>query len=203
MLNSFIDNNGNTITAEYGNAPGTGIQILTKLTDGAGRETTFCYDNSGILLYINDPSDRKTWFSYDTQSYQKLTQIAYPDGRKTKFEYDSNYKLLSATNVVKDENNADIDDQRISYEYYTNAPYRVKKVLESNGIDLGDELNFSYGNNQTTLTDCKGRKNIYQFNNAGNTTCVMDSDWNASYYNYSDGSNISKCTLESKLQKTR
>jgi uncharacterized protein RhaS with RHS repeats len=82
MLNSFIDSNGNTITADYSNTPGTGVQILTKLIDGAGRETTFCYDNNGILLYLNDPSNRKTWFSYGTQSYQKLTQITYPDGRK-------------------------------------------------------------------------------------------------------------------------
>jgi YD repeat-containing protein len=203
MLNSFIDSNNNTITAEYGTASGNGVKILTKLTDGAGRVTNLGYDNNGILVYITDAVGRSTWFSYDTQTYQKLTQITYPDGRKTKFEYDSHYNLLSVTNIIKDENNLDKDDLKVSYEYYADAPYRVKKVLESNGSELGGELNFSYGNNQTAMTDYQGRKNIYQFNNHGNTICVQDNDGNASYYDYSDSSNISKCTLESKFQKTQ
>ncbi|MHC1731936.1 MAG: DNRLRE domain-containing protein [Bacteroidales bacterium] len=193
-LYGIIDNNGNEMHADWSDAPGTGVKTLTTLTDGANRVTHLGYDNNGILSYITDPAGRSTWFSYDTQSYQKLTQITYPDGKITNFNYDSNYKLISATNY---------DGTKLTYEYYTYSPYRVKKVLESNGSTLGEELNFGYGNNTTTMTDYQGRKNIYQFNNSGKTVCVQDSDGNASYSDYSDSSNISKSTLESKLQKTQ
>ncbi len=193
-LYGIIDNNANEMHADWSDAPGTGVKMLTTLTDGAGRVTTLGYDNNGVLLSITDPSDRSTWFSYDTQSYQKLIRITYPDGKVTNFTYDSNYRLTEATNF---------DGTKLTYNYYSNSPNRVKKVVESNGDLIGEELNFEYGNNVTTMTNYNGRKNIYQFNNSGKTVCVLDADGNASYSDYADSSNISKSTLESKLQKTQ
>jgi RHS repeat-associated protein len=203
-LNSIIDNNGNAITAAYSTS-GRETKTLTSLTDGAGRVTRLEYDSNGILKKITDPAGRSTSFTYDTytlESYPKLTQITYPDGKVSNYTYDSNSKLISATNY---------DGTKITYEYYTNttdSSSRVKKVTKSNGSTTGEVLDFTYGNNQTTIqktiNDQQDKtKEIYQFNNAGNTVSVQDSEENASYYDYSDDSNPSKCTTESKMQKTQ
>jgi len=198
-LCSFIDSNGNSTQTEWSVAPGTGVKILTKLTDGAGRETHLSYDSNGVLMSITDPDLRVTYYYYDTQSFQKLSQITYPDSYVTKFNYDSNYRLTSVSNYAPNGTNY---GPTISYQYYGYSPYRVMQVSESNGGTQGGQLNFSYGNNETTMTDNNGRKNIYEFNNIGKTVCIQDNDGNASYYDYSDSSNSTKMSLESKLQKT-
>jgi hypothetical protein len=83
----------------------------------------------------------------------------------------------------------------------------VNKVLEDNsGGTLGGELKIDYGQNEATftdLTDGKNRRDIYTFNNYGNTISVINQDDSAKYYNFpgTSGSTKNKLGLESKLQK--
>jgi RHS repeat-associated protein len=199
-LYGIIDNNGNEMHAVWCDVPSTNVKKLTTLTDGAGRVTHLNYDGNGILLSITDPANRVTNFTYDySDNYQKLMKITYPDNKETNFTYekkDDKYLLSSITNI---------DGTKVSYTYYACSPFRVQSVVKSNSSDqkTSDQLNFSYGNNVTTLTDCNNRKNIYQFNNFGQTVSVQDADGNASYYDYADSGNKCKSTLESKLQKTQ
>jgi len=184
-LLTMIDSNGNTLSLGY-----NGV-ILNRIIDGAGRETTLDLTPQGYLIGITDPSNRRTSFSY---TGVQLTTITYPDGTTTEYTYDVSDKLTSA---------AYNNGYKITYEYYTVAPYRAKKILETHGDGtLGNELNISYGNNTTFFTDVKGRKNTYQFNFLGNTINVKDADGNAEYYKYLSGANANKLSLESKLQKT-
>lgn len=182
---TITDSNNNTMTLTY---DGT---FLKTITDGAGRKTTFDVLSNGYLVGITDSAGRKTSFAYNGT---QLSKITYPDGKATTFTYDSNNKLTSATNY---------DGYKMTYSYSAGSAKRVTKILESNtNGTLGNELNLFYGFNSTTFTDVKGRKNIYQFNNAGNTLSIQDSDGNAQYYKYGTGSNVNKLTLESKVQKT-
>lgn len=192
-LNKFLDNNGNTITAGYSTAVNNGIKILTKLTDGAGRITALTYDNNGLLYKITDPSGRNTFFNFDTSTYEVIQSITYPDGKSTYFTYDSNYNLIGAKNI---------DGIKMNYEYTTSAPFKVKRIYESNGNTLGNEYNIKYTNNKTQFTDEKGRVQIYQFDNFGKTLNVKDPNQNVLYYNYSDENNKTKLGYISKVQKT-
>ncbi|AJA46845.1 tRNA(Glu)-specific nuclease WapA [Clostridium pasteurianum DSM 525 = ATCC 6013] len=191
-LKYMKDANGNTMTFTYGSTSHNGVRNVTKITDGAGRSTTLTYVSSGILTTIVEPSGRTTGYNYDGNG--NLTLITYSDGKNSTYSYDGNHNMNKAVNY---------DGYKMSYEYYGIAPYRVSKVIEANNNGtLGDELSISYGNNSTTFTDVKGRKNIYQFDNNGKTISIKDSDDSAEYYQYGDATNNTKLTSQSKLEKT-
>lgn len=184
-LYQMRDSNGNTITLSYN---GT---ILSKITDGTGRVILLDSTPEGYLLGITDPSKRRISFAY---SGTQLTKITYPDNKYTIYNYDSNNNLKNVINY---------DGLKLTYDYYTASPYKVKKISSSNNISetQGGQLNITYGYNTTTFTDAKGRKNIYQFNNSGNTLSIKEDDGSAQYYKY-DSSNRNKLSIDSKLQKT-
>ncbi|MEA4827303.1 MAG: DUF6531 domain-containing protein, partial [Clostridium sp.] len=188
-LYKIKDNNSNTITLNY---DGT---VLKYITDGAGRLITLDINTSGYLLGIIDPSNRRTSFYYDGI---KLTRVTYPDGKYSTYTYDSNNNLTYVTNY---------DGYKIQYVYYTAAPYRVNQIIETNADGSpGQGLNIKYSYNSTTYNDFRGKKNIYQFNDYGNTISIRDDDGNALYYNYNAKNSIgeelpNKLSLESKLQK--
>lgn len=185
-LTYITDNNGNKITLEYTN------NILTKVTDGSGRVTELKIDANNRLSSIIDPSGRTTTFSYTSDQLNKIT---YPDNKYTIYEYTASNNLIGAINA---------DGYKMSYSYYSVAPYRIKNIEEkhTNGT-LGEKLDIVYGYNTTTFTDYNGRKNIYQFNDQGNTVSIQDHNGNAQYYKYlEDGGNKNKLSSQSKLQKT-
>ncbi|MCD2347840.1 DNRLRE domain-containing protein, partial [Clostridium guangxiense] len=186
-LNKIIDKNGNTDVIRYN---GT---TLYEVTDGAGRVTSFTATAQGYLTGITDPDGRKTQFIYTGTD---LTNIIYPDGNKTTYTYDSNHNLISAANY---------DGLKLTYSYYTVAPYRVKQVTQTGADGTGGgSLSISYGFNDTSFTDAKNRTEIYQFNNSGNTMCITDGDGNAQAYQYTtdNAKSTNKLSLDSKLQKS-
>ena len=91
--------------------------------------------------------------------------------------------------------------------YNTASPYRISRIEESNGSTLGARLDFSYGLNRTDVTDVQGRTAQYQFNDSGNTVCVISPDGSAQYTSFGKNINgatsndINKLTLVSKTQK--
>ncbi|WP_052085817.1 DNRLRE domain-containing protein [Clostridium sp. HMP27] len=187
------DSNGNTQLLSY---DGT---VLKTIKDGAGRPTEFISSTAGYLLEIIDPSKRKTIFGY---TGTKLTKIIYPDKREVSYNYDSNNNLTDAINI---------DQYKINYGYSPNAPYLVNKVQEfGTNNSSGSNLNLVYGNNSTIFTQIVNedpgiRRNIYQFNDYGNTISIKDNE-DATGVSYNFGRNLgtdkNKLTLESKLQKT-
>ena len=193
-LDYFADKNENKLTAQYTQAS-NGIWTISGLVDGAGRTTKLVYSSSGVLNQMIDPAQRITSFEYDTQSYQKLIKITYPDGKYTTFDYDSNYNLLAVTNNT--------DGIKNKFWYTSNTPYRVNWVRNTHIDDTrSEDLSINYGNNRTDFTDVQGRTETYLFDDYGKTSVVKDSKDNAQYYKYSDGLNETKIGTESKTQKT-
>ncbi|MBE6067564.1 MAG: DNRLRE domain-containing protein, partial [Clostridium lundense] len=185
------DKNGNRQLLSYN---GT---TLKSITDGAGRPTTFNILDNGYLVGIIDPSGRETKFAYNGINLWKIT---YPDGKVTTYDYDSNNNLKSITNI---------DGYKISYDYYPTSPYAVSKAQEL-GTDgaPGASLNLAYGTNTTIFTQIINansgiRRNIYQFNDYGNTISIKENDdATALSYKFNKDLNRNKLALESKLQKT-
>ncbi|MBM7871480.1 RHS repeat-associated protein [Clostridium pascui] len=190
------DSNGNVQLLSY---QGT---TLKSITDGAGRTTNFRISDSGYLLGIIEPSGRETSFAY---TGTKLTKITYPDGKIALYDYDINNNLINVTNI---------DGYKITYGYNTNAPYTVKSVQET-GTDgtPGGNLNLVYGTNTTIFTQIIDNaqpipninRNIYQFNNYGNTISIKEND-DATAVSYRFGreenKDKNKLIFESKIQKT-
>lgn len=183
-LSNIIDKNGNNFDLNYNG------NILTSITDSVGRTVNFDVNSNGNIIGITDPSNRRTSYGY---SLDKLTSITYPDGKKTIYLYDSSDNLTDIINY---------DGQKLSYEYSSGYRTYVNKVKQSNTDGtVGGELNISYGNNKTTLTDAIGRKNTYQFNDNGNTTCILDGEGKAQYFKYNGATNTNALTLSSVLEK--
>ncbi|MEG0773891.1 DNRLRE domain-containing protein [Clostridium sp.] len=193
-VESFTDRNGNKTTVKWEQSTGNNVWMITALTDAASRTVKLRYNSSGYLTEMEDASGLITKFILDPASnYNNLTQITYPDGKSSKFNYYPNYNLHGVTNI---------DNFSIWYEYTSSAPYRAKRVYEWNNNLYGNEITMEYGNNTTTFTDTKGRKEIYQFDNSGQTISIKDSEDKAQHYKYNQSDNKSKLNQSSKLQST-
>ncbi|WP_251862294.1 DNRLRE domain-containing protein [Clostridium sp. Marseille-Q2269] len=192
-LYKLKDKSDNTITLSYNGA------TLTKIIDGAGREVFLNVYDSGYLKSIEYPKGRVVaTFAYNGG---KLSQITYIDGKKTQYLYNSkNNRLETVKNV---------NGSAFKYSYYPGSSNRISKITEYGmNNELGTSLNLKYGYNVTEFKNInkKGqeinKKEIYQFNNQGNTISVRDENGQALYYKYSSEISSNKLTLESKLQKT-
>lgn len=193
FLNYIEDSNGNRQTVGYDSN-----HRISQITDGAGRVVLLTRNAGGYLEKVRQPVSasgyRETIFTYTSN---RLTRIQYPDGKATTFVYDANGNMTSATNF---------DGMKTTIIYQSAAPYRVTQLEESNGAVLGGRMSLAYGYNRTEITDVEGRKAQYQFNDDGNTVCVIGPDGSAAYSKFgnkvdSTTSNINKVILSSKLQK--
>lgn len=155
------------------------------------RITNIIYNESGpskgLVSKIIMPNDgtgnnRSISFSYDGE---KLKEITYPDGLKTGYEYDNQGRI---SRVWTNEGTGSC----VSYQYASNEIksanfYKVRSVTEYGGqnADLkaaGNITQFDYESNQTKIKhkinnlDVPYHENteIWQFDDQGRTTCVMD-----------------------------
>ncbi len=161
-------------------------RLITSIEDGAGRVTTIEYGDvtsaSGAKykhpLSITGPDGYKITFGYNDNNKNLLNRITYPDGSYTDYWYDGNDRVAKIRSSK---------DRRVHFDY---AGGRVVKTTEydSNfGSNTGDSLSISYNNdNTTTFTDHLGRKEVYQFDNAGRTVSIRHDDGSVSNADYED-----------------
>ena len=175
-LRKITDNNGNWISFNYG--PENGDHILRNINTNTGAWIYLGYYGAGNnekLKTIQDSVGRVTTFSYEQEHF--LTNITYPDGTTTRFDYDGQGMLQS----VKNNDNSGI--------YYVMSGDR--KVLdvherESNWATARRLYKADYYLNETVFTDAINRRTTYQFNSVGLTTGVFDDKGNVSSADYSD-----------------
>ena len=148
----IIDDSSNEIQIIYNNN-----NAITRVIDANQLEINITY-SSNLITITN--SEYSATLSY---SNNKLISISNKSGI-TQFEYDSNNLISKIT---------DVSGKYITYEYYANSPYRVKKVTEY-GIDntIGEYYNIVYNSSSTTIVDNKDKLTTLTFNNYGNV-CSM------------------------------
>ena len=179
-------------------------KYISTITDGAGRVYQFAYSSSNLLSSITfkgTGSDPLSTLTY-TYSSSGLSKITYPDSKYVTFGYTNNNLLNKVT---------DVDGYYLSYSYNTTSltsPNRVTKVQAYDGTTAGGTVNISYGHNQTYFVDHNGNKQIYQFNDWGNTVSVQDGEGRAQFASYAtddpevDISKANQMVMSSKLQNT-
>jgi len=89
ILSTIKDRNRNTITLNYDQN-----EILTTLTDTAGRSFTFNYSD-GRITSIEDSAGRSVTFSYNQEGL--LSSISDPIGNTVRYGYNDRKKLSSIT----------------------------------------------------------------------------------------------------------
>lgn len=171
------------------------------LKDKSNNEMSFIkYNNVGYLSEIRDVSGNINSILYDND-YKRIVSIVDANGESVKIEYDNNIKIYSSKDTVilskldektlnsiiyRDDsininyNNyyvmtclTNISERKIEYEYYSEIPYKLKKVTEY-GINnlIGNTYTTIYNFNSTTFIDSIGKRKIITFNSSGNPESI-------------------------------
>ena len=191
-LAKVMDANGNTLTVTYENG-----KILS-VRDKVGRTLVFTYTVDGLMDKVNGP-DGTVSFGYTNGLLTTITDV---DNAVVNYGYDGARLMTSVRNI---------DGYKVNYQYTANAPHRVTSVSESagnaagstTGVTAGQSYTVEYGDNINIITDHKGRKELYMFNNSGNTVSIKNHKGYAQAYKYlTEGSNKNRLSKASKLQYT-
>lgn len=171
------DKNGNQMTFEkYNN-----VAYLTKIEDVSGNINTIFYDVEYKKIFkIKDANNQSIDINYNRNN---IISVISPDEEVTLSFLDSNIlgSIVYRDGTIYINHNekylvwgiTDITGKRIEYEYYSESPYKLKKVTEF-GLNntIGSYYNTDYGFNVTTITDSKGRARSITFNSIGNPSSI-------------------------------
>ncbi|MGN6371736.1 MAG: RHS repeat-associated core domain-containing protein [Solirubrobacteraceae bacterium] len=147
------DRNGNSTTLVY-----NGSKQLEKVTDSTGRSLSFKYNAEGLVESIKDPIGHVVSYTYTAKG--GLADVSIEGKVRWKFGYTATapYLLSSVT---------DGRGHAITIEY--DSSHRVIKETEA-----GHERKWSYGTNETTITEPNGAETVDTFNTADEPTKVIE-----------------------------
>lgn len=133
--------------------------LITKIVDANLNEISLTYENDKITIISPEKTTILNISNNNIVSIVTATGITYFD-----------YNEKNIINSIIDENG-----RKISYEYYSQIPHRVKKVSEY-GVEntLGCYFNITYNFNSTTMIDEKDRVCTMTFNNKGNLISISN-----------------------------
>ena len=181
---------------------------LTSITDGAGRVTTLTYQN-GLLYSILAPGESlPVTFSYDDSDL--LMMINDADGGYTFCSWTYAYDELYDRLVPQLETIHGADNRYLEFSYMYQEPFRLTRmrmtVPNEDEIIVGSSHEYTFCDNMTTIvtdaTVIDGKRLIYQFNDYGNVVSVRDDLGFASYSKFSDQLLPNHPEQVSKLQRS-
>jgi RHS repeat-associated protein len=142
------ERDGNATTLTY-----NGSKQLEKVTDSTGRTLTFKYNGEGLVESIKDPMGHVVSYTYTAKG---LSTVSIEGKVRWEFGYTSTspYLLDSVTDGRK---------HTITREY--DGSHRVIKETIA-----GHVRKWSYGENETTITEPNGSETVDTFNAAGEPT---------------------------------
>ena len=162
LLTKIIDTAGNYITIEYNNS------IISRIIDSEGEEINI--SKSSDLMQITSSSETMILNYLDG----KITSISGLYGNML-FEYNANNLITKIT---------DINGKKIKYDYYSQIPYRIKKVTEfGTNNNEGSSFELFYSNASTTMIDNHDKASTMTFNQYGIVVSTTNLKSGNSLYN--------------------
>ncbi|MBD2202094.1 hypothetical protein H6G33_08800 [Calothrix sp. FACHB-1219] len=150
--------------------------------DATGAKTRMNFTSTGQIQSIQDPLNRATNFTYDTNGY--LSQITAPGNTIYKYSYDSQGRLLSQTDPL---------NQSVSFTYGANSDSPTK-VTDQKGNALQYAYN-TYGElTGITYTDNKSETFTYDIN--GNLIEAKERSGDVFKYTYNSTGQITRKTFD-------
>jgi RHS repeat-associated protein len=186
-LQSIRDRYGNTIRATRAgvNNLGSPVGNITKITSPYGRWIEFTYDASNRITQAKDQIGRIVAYAYDNDG--RLTSVSDPAGGVTKHTYQK-----SRTSAFVRTRMLTITDPR-GTKYLTNAYDGIGRVTQQT-LANGATYRFTYGANQTDVTDPRGIVRRITFNSDGyaltDTRAVGTPEQQTTAYERQVGSNL-------------
>ena len=169
-LTSLRNTNGDRLDFTY-----NGEGRIIEAADGAGRTTTYGYDDTGEKLLTVTTSAGETRYSYNDDF--AVTSITYPDGTSTQFEYDDRGRLTR-------ESWAD-GSEGVTYSYDDRGGV---KIADGNGATT--ELLLNDRGQVGRVVDPLGRQTQYRYDEAGNLTQILAPDGSITGFIYDDLGNV-------------
>ncbi len=144
------DRNGNSNTLTYKEGK------LEKVADSASRLLTFKYNGEGLVESIKDPLGHLVSYTYASKL---LLSVTIEGKTRWKFEYESPHLLTKVT---------DGREHSTTIKYEASAPHRVTEETQA-----GHTRKWSYGTNETTLTEPNGSETVEKYNSASEPTKIV------------------------------
>lgn len=149
---------------------------LTAITDTAGRQVVFTYDN-GLISSMTDPLGLVFQFEYDAD--KNLSRIVKPDHSTVEYQYDGNHRITQKK-----------DEQNVIFHYSYQTDVKASAVAN----DLG-QMVFSYqypSPQKMTRTDANGFATTFTANDKKQITEIVDELGRTLSFEYDDKGNQTK-----------
>ncbi len=168
-ITSIKDPNGNTLT--YSDSG---------VTHSNGTAATFTRDASHRITAVTDPAGKQIRYAYNATG--DLISVTDRNGAVSKMTYDANHSLISYTDP-----NGKLAAR---FEYDQNG--RLIARYDANGKAV--QMQHDIDNNQQTVTDRRGNKTTYTYDNNGNVTKVVNALNQTTTYTYDANGNQASVT---------
>lgn len=167
------DKNGNTMKF----IKNDGIAYLSEIEDVSGNKIIISYNENNRIVKIVDPNNSEINILYENN----MISVISPDGTVL-LNYLNNQiininSILGTTYFDYNENKISsiigINGIKVLYEYYSEKPYKVKKISEyGTGNILGETFDILYNFDSTSIIDSKGKVKNMIFNSQGSLVSV-------------------------------
>ncbi|MCW4384905.1 DUF6531 domain-containing protein [Salinibacterium sp. SYSU T00001] len=142
---SVTEASGRSYTITWGTAGGA--DVISSITDSAGRTVTYSHNSSGQLTRVDSPGGLWEEYSYDAAG--RLTEIrtrgtSAAADTKAEFVYDAQHRVVA-----------------------------VERMAASSSTSLST-TSYAYASGQTALTDPRGKVSTFAIDSSGRVTSVTD-----------------------------
>lgn len=217
-LEITLNNNNYILSDKTGNkkkfVANGNIYYLTEITDKNDNKIIITFDNNNKITKLKDINNAEVNITYATNSItitspNESATINYTNNKISSIT--KNNRTMQFLYNINDIIESIIDPSlmKICYEYYSELPYKIKKVTQyGNDLSQGQYFSFEYGNGSTNIVDNKLRNETLIFNNYGrvlsaNSLGGSDDIKNAYSYNRQYGYSLSdKNNIVSKASPT-
>ena len=221
-LDYVQDRNGNQVMASYDandylvtltHSGGAAFHLdydesgrLIRLTDHAGRVTTYAYDSNpktpikdqtprlgtpwklygdSVLIKVTDPAGAITQYNYETGRASalnwRLNGARFPDGTNIHYQYNDDARIVYQTGTW--------GANPIKYDYTSDDTLQISDAVGSTVIVKADE-----NQKPLSVTGPDGGTTYYDYDTAGNRVKKTDPLEQATYYTFDEKGNIASIT---------
>jgi len=165
--------NATTIEYRY-DARGNRNEVSVTLADSTQVTTRYRYDKLNRLTSVTSGSNTTT-YSYDKLGNQ--SQITYPNGTKTSYQYDQLNRLIQKQTIDASGNTL------VSYQYTLSPSSHRTEVTEHNGRHVVYNYDKLYRLSTETITDSVNGKRVnrYEYAPTGNRTYGVENGVHTAY----------------------
>ncbi len=194
VTNSY---SGDSEPAVDGGTIPSGLPLTT--TDAASKTTSFAYFRSGDLAQVTEPSGLVTKFGYDRLG-RTATKTEVWGGRETTTTYSYDEQSRVTKTVMpghRDAVSGTDHQQQVVQTYDVDGNVATTEVSDALGNDASRVTSYEYDdhNRMTRVTDPLGNQVVYEYDQFGNQTSMVDAGGTRTEFAYTARNKVAEVRL--------